>query len=253
MDVASKIRKLLELARRGGTPEEAEAAAAAAARLMARYGLQEDDVEAETDGNEIDGASPVDVFEVRGHLPVWMQQLGSGLAKICGCYAWKITQRRPKIRARLVAVGRRRDLAILVALAPAILDTIRALIRRRQREVADDPRNAIFAVAGVRMGGRFSPGSYASGVVYAIIERMRAAQNEVMDEVRRTARQALVPTDWSARAGEAAHAASEIAEARKAAGVDARSVRLGLNDGREVAVPGEHAAITGRLALGGES
>ena len=124
----------------------------------------------------------------------------------------------------------------------ALVDTIKKLTRTRMKQAK-------------QRGEMVVPSSYSRGVVYGIVKRMTEAQNEVMEEVRRTSKTALCPVDWSEKAKAAAYAAwnkrgsKGPLNARKSPQWDVQSAARGYRDGRKVEVPGEHAAITGRLAL----
>lgn len=233
--IHDKIRKLLSLADRAGTPGEAHAAAAGAARIMARHGLEADDVPVEDDDNAIDGTNPRTVFRVDGRssMPTWIQQLGIELATICGCYSWKRYIVRQSVT--IEAVGRKRDLDTLAVLFPALVHTIKTLTRKKARDVQ-------------RRRVPFSPASYSKGLVAGIVRRMQDAQNEVMDEVLRTVRSALRPVDWADRAKEAVD--RKIKVARKGRRFDMNSAASGYVDAKMVQVPGEHEAIAGQLSLG---
>lgn len=239
--VAEKVRKLLRLSKGAGTEGEAQAAAQQAARIITKHGLSWTEVQDDEDPDDpIDVDTPTEIFSRSGRRPSlnrWEKCLGYELGQLCGCFVF---WRRNRGGIALQAVGRTRDLQILAVLYPALRSTVAKLVRTETRSHRDR-----------RIP--FSPVSYGIGVVWALSSRMRSEQNAVLDEIRRGAQQALVPIDTPAdrarRAREEFEARRKIRPARKSASPDFRSSARGMHDGKHLALPGQHAAITGRLAL----
>lgn len=237
--VVDRIRKLLALAERGGTEHEAANAAARAAALIAKHGLTDDDIaEAGGDDGIADGHRVVHRRNGSTSVPVWIQALALETGRLCGCFVWRYWRRSAAASwVEIRAVGRDQDLNTFSALLPALLATVRRLTRDAKRRAA-------------QRGHAFSPASYARGVVWTMTERMKAAQTDVMAQIRESSAHALEPRDRAAAAEAEANARMQLGEARAVAAADVASFHAGERDGARVRVPGEHDAITGRLALG---
>lgn len=157
--IADRIRKLLALAERAGTPEEAGTAYATAQKLIAQHAISEEQLRqsrlgASTRSNEpivsrIIYTSPVP------QMPTWIGVLGMCLSEANGC---EMAQSHgPNREVVLKAWGRASDLEIVEELLRVIPGQVDALCNRSS------------------FSGRTAKNNFRIGAVTVICERMRAA------------------------------------------------------------------------------
>jgi len=157
--IADRVRKLLALAERAGTPEEAGTAYAQAQKLIAQHAISEEQLRqsrlgASTRSNEpivsrIIYTSPVP------QMPTWIGVLGMCLSETNGC---EMAQTRgPNKAVVLKAWGRASDLEIVEELIRVIPGQVDALCNRSP------------------FSGRTAKNNFRIGAVTVICERMRAA------------------------------------------------------------------------------
>lgn len=166
--VMAKVLHLRNLAQSQNV-HEAAAAAAAAERLFAQYGIDEAELEAKRGAT--DGPSDDDEPLVTWHgpAPVWMRVLGAVLAEHYGCVIYRDVAGRGRARTtRLFVFGRASDRAVLrftYAWLEVELARLGAARPRRER------------------------GTYLHGAVHGVIVAMRRARDK---ERRRATSSALV-------------------------------------------------------------
>ena len=171
--ILNKVRKLLRLADKAGTPEEAASAAAMAQRLIAEHQLStamlslDTDTPAEPDEDIVDfGARPGGALDA-DYSARWHGTLAVIVAAANGCKPYRTGK-------TLHLIGR-----------PSDADSVRymyAFLRRQVDEISDRDGRGM----GITWRNNFR-----TGMVETIGRRLQAAQRQVFDE----ARAAAVQTD----------------------------------------------------------
>jgi len=151
--VIDKIKKLLRLAERAGTPEEAAAAASMASRLQEEYRIESLTLEAEgaVVAEEI-GQEALD--SVYRNAPGWRGRLSVSIARANGCHVYYKTVPDGK---RLMVVGRLSDQRVVIELFHSLAAEIDRLAARYIRE---------------SFGGRSAGTDFRQGAVDAIHRRL---------------------------------------------------------------------------------
>jgi|GEM_PF-3502224 len=139
-EVKDKIRKLLRLA---GSPNEHEAAAAAAKaqELCDLYNLAASQIGEGQDQSDPDLES-LEISPIKGKREGWEQYLFDRLANVCDCAAWITTIKQSGMRLgdEYFAVGYPADVALLQYLYPFLQKTILRLYRQGlEQEKASAP------------------------------------------------------------------------------------------------------------------
>lgn len=128
-EIILKIQKLLRLAERAGTPEEAAAAAAKAQELQESYRISALALEEETGTKETIGKGELHAESVRS---AWRDSLGSALARANGCKTYQ--QRHGRIgyggRTFQMLIGRPSDQQAVRELYFSLVMAIEALSAR---------------------------------------------------------------------------------------------------------------------------
>ena len=129
-EIKDKIRKLLRLA---GSPNEHEAAAAAAKaqELCDLYNLAASQIGEGQDQSDPDLES-LEISPIKGKREGWEQYLFDRLANVCDCAAWITTIKQSGMRLgdEYFAVGYPADVALLQYLYPFLQKTILRLYRQ---------------------------------------------------------------------------------------------------------------------------
>ncbi len=158
--VLDKIAKLRALAAGAGTPAEAEAAAAQAAALIAKYQIDEAQVEM-AGGQAPEEVGEGDVlWQQQGTDDKWRSMLASGLARDHGCAVTVMTRSRfSKARTVLYRIaGRPSDVAI-----------VRYLFAWLHHEIAR---------LSERERGRAAKNAFRLGAVVGVIDAMKKAREQ---------------------------------------------------------------------------
>jgi len=177
--VIEKIQKLRKLSRSDNI-HEAEAAAAAADRLIQEHGLAEAQLEAE-------GAAPVEkpsedaasFVEWHGNAPTWQRILSSGLVRHydCACYL------------KWIWVNGRNRLALQIIGRPSDIATARYMYGWLALEIDRLAKEAS------RGQGKAYADSFRRGAVSGVIEKLRLSRESVRQEAeaRNKVAQAINP------------------------------------------------------------
>lgn len=160
--IADRIRKLLALAERAGTPEEAGTAYATAQKLIAQHAISEEQIRQSRLGSSTRSNEPIVSRIIYTspvpQMPTWIGVLGMCLSETNGC---EMAQSHgPNREVVLKAWGRASDLEIVEELLRVIPGQVDALCNRSS------------------FSGRTAKNNFRIGAVTVICERMRAAVRE---------------------------------------------------------------------------
>lgn len=175
--ILDRVRKLLALAERAGTPEEAGTAYATAQKLIAQHALSDEQVRVarlrETGG-------PVDEPIIRRivfvsevlQMPTWLGILGGCIADVNGCDLVIGCMRHPtstKAVRMMEGWGRASDLAMVEELVRIIAGQIDALCDQSP------------------FSGRTARNNFRLGAVSVVCDRLRSAAREARKAIEATA------------------------------------------------------------------
>lgn len=177
--ILDRVRKLLALAERAGSPEEAGTAYATAQKLIAQHALSDEQVRVarlrETGGpvDEPIISSLIYVSPVP-QMPTWLGILGGCIADVNGCDVVISNMYQPEVRKRvrmLKGWGRASDLAMVKELLRIISGQIEALC-----DVSP-------------FSGRTARNNFRLGAVSVVCDRLRVAAREARKAIEATAAQ----------------------------------------------------------------
>lgn len=158
--VMAKVAALRELAARAGTQAEADAAAAQAEAIIARYQLDEAEIDAAS-GERAEAIGEEEMTS--GRLDKWRSMLIGALSKDHGCYGYMSTVRTVTGSTHgSKIVGRASDIAIVRYMYAWLTVEI---VRLSQRE-----------------HGRAAQNAFRLGAALGVIEAMRAARKATVAE-----------------------------------------------------------------------
>lgn len=166
--IADRIAKLLALAARAGTPEEAATAAAQAQALAERHGIDQARIDAANEARSgVSTEAPIirrDVFTFAGRsCPTWIGTLSMA---VTACNRCSVFQSHGVAGACLTAYGREADLQVVEALMRVIVAQIDRLCDEWVAECRSD------------RGGRSSRDSFRKGASATVNARLREAVKE---------------------------------------------------------------------------
>lgn len=169
--ILDRVRKLLALSERAGTPEEAGTAFAAAQRLIAQHALSEEQIR-QARIREVGGRPDEPVLsrliwgaDGGGGVPTWVAILAGAICSVNGCDALVY-----RSTASIKAWGRASDLEIVYELLGAVVGQIDAMAAR-------------CPVAR----GRTGKNNYRLGAAQVVCERLRQAAAEARKAIEATA------------------------------------------------------------------
>lgn len=233
-EIADKIRKLLALADGAGTEAEAANAAARAAALMARYQIEQADVDTLVRDAE-DPMTRVNT-ETTGRLAGWRKSLAGGIAAGCGCSVIIMRSHRAG-ESYLSFFGRTSDVQAAVYMFGALSTEIERLAKRNA-----SGRGAAYVNA------------YKLGAATTIAGRLRAQRAETIEQARLAgvSSAALVKvTDSCAIARTFAEKTiGKIGTAAPSRCSSGSGFQAGERDGRNVKLGGGAALGKGQRAIG---
>jgi hypothetical protein len=209
-DIVERIRRLLALSESSNV-NEAAAAAAKAAELMAKHQIDQATLDAEVDAPD-EPVEAEDLLALGGKAQPWKMMLASSLASANGCATY--TQ---------VRSGRQRIVTTRIVGPKRGADTVRYMLAYLQNEVerllkadVDQQRNG-WAKLGAGFNARSYAGSFRLGAACEIAKRIRESSDAVSVAARSTASAgAIVRVD---RAGE------RLADAMAALGLEKPTTR----------------------------
>jgi hypothetical protein len=233
-EVAPKIRRLLTLADGNANETEAANAAAAAAAYMAKYQIEQADVD-ELVRDAEDPMVRVD-SESSGRLAGWRKQLASGIAAGCGCSVILVRSRRAG-ETILSFFGRTSDVQAAIYMFGALSTEIERLARRN--------------AAG---NGAAYVNAYKLGAASTIAARLRAQREETIEQARASgvSSAALVKVDDSCVVAHkfAEKLLGKIGSCTPTRYSSGSGYGAGQRDGRDVKLGGGDALGKGQRALG---
>lgn len=166
--IADRIAKLLSLAAKAGTPEEAATAAAQAQAMAERHGIDQARIDAANEARSgVSVEAPIirrDIFTFSGRsCPTWIGLLSMA---VTACNRCSVFQSHGAAGACLTAYGREADLGVVSAMLRVIVVQIDRLCDEWVAECKSE------------RGGRSSRDSFRKGATSTVNERMRAAVKE---------------------------------------------------------------------------
>lgn len=176
--IFDRIQKLLNLALNNSNEHEAASAMASAQRLMAKYNFSEADFiigEVKKDENITNGAAIHWTYNSPGLVPVWMQTLVVGIARINECESnlrggnWLMPEGHYQSGWRIVVYGYDPDVQLTQMLVHFIVAQIEGAAHRFAQ--TDQAKRQ------VQWGGKSMQHMkryYREGMVNRILDRMRA-------------------------------------------------------------------------------
>lgn len=171
--ILDRVRKLLALSERAGTPEEAGTAFAAAQRIIAQHALSEEQIR-QARIRECGGAGRADEPIISrliwatsggGGVPTWVAIVAGVLADVNGCDALVY-----RTSASIKAWGRASDLELVHELLGAVVGQIDAMAARCPLA-----------------RGRTGKNNYRLGAAQTVCDRLRAAAAEARRALEATA------------------------------------------------------------------
>jgi hypothetical protein len=233
-EIAAKIRKLLALADGNSNENDAANAAARAAALMAKYQIEQADVD-ELVRDAEDPMIRMD-SESSGRLAGWRKQLASGIASGCGCSVIYVRRRRAGETA-LSFFGRTSDVQAAVYMFGALSTEIERLARRN--------------ASG---NGAAYVNAYKLGAATTINRRLRAQRTETLEQARETgvAVTALAKVMNSCAIAHkfAEQVMGKIGKSTPSRYTSGGGFQAGQNDGRDVKLGGGAALGKGQRVIG---
>ncbi len=208
-EALDKLRKLHGLAKRASTPGEAQAALAQAAGIATRYGIAKEELEVE------ERFYSVVMGSHRKNIGV--HTLFNGITELCGCCGFMHD-------GNFVLAGRSKDRETAKILILASVDTMEAQLSRQPRGTKKAP--------------------FCSAFADVLLERMKEAQNEVMETVRTKALAVIGPKERQLNAEmQASEELGGFEESHIHEKHDPVSRARGAGAAEKTRLPGEHEAI----------
>lgn len=234
--VINKVQKLLRLAEKAGTPEEAGSAFAMASALLAKHGLGLDDLSVENQNQDENfGNVESELIDRSGRVMQWKATLALIIAKEHACQAWFIK------KTGVVVLGHQKNRSAVAYLYQSVIRQIDALTKEK----------------AYGKGGRFV-NSYRHGCVSAVASKI---QNSTEGMIRQEYSQnqgnsmALVRLDHALETRkrlerEVATKMPRLGKGYSSKTVDASGFEAGRRDGQGIAVGGGKGLTSGLKKIG---
>lgn len=184
--IISKIQKVMTLAERGGTPEEAAAAAAKVQQLLFRHNLTMTDVTAVSDAQNIKAQyanTTVNLGVERRQVVGWRRDLLAALARLNFCYPL-LWRGEPNMQL----IGKPENIAAVVQMYEYLATTIDRLSAEGW-EMTKKNNGGKAPTVWSDVVYKYIPqhaknyrGSFSQGAVYTVVDRLKAQRDADIHE-----------------------------------------------------------------------